>query len=71
MARKPRKVRQPRNWLAIHAHFRTGAGKHESRKSRGRARDAVDYEDYIDEICLDCDEEDCNKACKSESLVVE
>jgi len=32
---KKRKKRGPlkvRNWLAVHAHFRTGAGKHKDRK---------------------------------------
>jgi hypothetical protein len=40
-----RKPKKPRNWTAVHAHFRTGAGRHgdgrkeASRKAcRGRVR---------------------------------
>ena len=62
-----------RNWTAVHAHFRTGAGKHKnagSRRNRGLARGRVEFDDYEEEF-PDFDEEDTQKTCKSGSLVVE
>ena len=72
-------ARLPRNWTAIHAHFRTGAGKHKnqgSRRNRGLARGRVEldeYDDYVecDEEYPDFDKEVASQACKSVSLVVE
>ena len=69
-------ARFPRNWTAVHCHFRTGAGKHKnrgSRRARGLARGRVDVEEYLDfdEELPDFDEKDCPKLCKSGSLMVE
>jgi len=69
---------KPRNWTAVHAHFRSGAGKHKnigSRRNRGLARGRVELDDeecldFSDEEYPDFDKELDQKACKSGSLVV-
>ena len=47
MKNKKNKVKAPRNWLAVHAHFRTGAGYHGDRKkesSKRACREKVKWE---------------------------
>ncbi len=66
---------KPRNWTAVHAHFRTGAGNHgdaQKADSRARCRGRINFDD-IDEIEYEEDylKEDEQEACKSGSLVVE
>lgn len=58
---------RPRNWLAVHAHFRTGAGTHgDARKARaqGVCRGAVDLEEWLEELeeaCKTCPNDvECN-----------
>jgi hypothetical protein len=45
MKKKKTNLKSPRNWLAVHAHFRTGAGNHGDKKKeasksacRGKAK---------------------------------
>jgi len=38
MKNKKSKMKKPRNWLAVHAHFKTGAGKHKSKKMYTRKK---------------------------------
>jgi hypothetical protein len=35
---KKAKVKKPRNWLAVHAHFKTGSGSHKDKKKAASKR---------------------------------
>ena len=46
-AKKKIKIPKPRNWLAVAAHFRSGSGKHKTKKnySRKLKHKGAKYED--------------------------
>lgn len=59
-------MKLPRNWLAIHAHHRTGAGSHgDKAKSNNKGACRASTQDYLDEWYEELeDEEESSKESK-------